>query len=230
MNASGFSESTLKLASINVNGFRAQVINGIPKRRKIFMWLKKLNFDVILLQETHSSALDEKIWLKECAGLGFFSHGENNSRGVGILIRPSSGISAGKVFSDGEGRFITLELEYIGSHITIGNFYGPNSDNPRPIEDFCSKVDEYVNATLIIGGDFNFCLNLSKHRLSLATRVNNNNKCKDVIIKFMNDKQLVDIWRELNPYVKVYLRSYKPGQQITYRLLFDEQKFAIFQE
>lgn len=207
MSAPEFSECTLKLASINVNGLRAQVINGIHKRRKIFVWLNKLNFDVVLLQETHSSELDEKIWLKEWAGLGFFSHGENNRRGVGILIRPSSGISAGKVFSDGDGRFLTLELEYNGSYITIGNFYGPNNDNPRSIEDFCSKVDEYGNPTIIIGGDFNSCLNTSEDRQSLATRVKNNDKCKEVLRKFMDEKELIDIWRELNPHEKSSLAS-----------------------
>ena len=186
MSASACGEANLKVASINVNGLRSQIVNGISKRRKIFTWLKKLQIDVILLQETHSSLVDENIWVQEWSGLGYFSHGENNSRGVGILIKPALGVSVSKVFADIDGRFIVLQLEYNGSCITIGNFYGPNIDNTRFIKDFCCKIDEYQNSTIILGGDFNLCLDIEKDRQSLAKRVSNNEKCKDVLKQFMS--------------------------------------------
>lgn len=204
MSAPGCGETGIKLASINVNGLRSQIINGIPKRRKIFTWLKKLEIDVILLQETHSSFLDEKVWVQEWSGLGVFSHGENNSRGVGILIKPASGATISKVYTDENGRFIVLQLDYNGSCITIGNFYGPNVDNPRAVEEFCTRIDEYENSTIILGGDFNLCLDIRKDRESSAKRISNNDKCKEVLKKFMLEKGLIDIWRELHPNVRKY--------------------------
>lgn len=57
---------------------------------------------------------------------------------------------------------MTLELCYNGNNVTIGNFYEPHADNTRAIEYVLSKVAEYENASMIIGGDFNFCLDLRK--------------------------------------------------------------------
>lgn len=214
MTQSAASVSTLKVASINVNGLRAQAQNGIPKRRKIFTWIKQLNFDVILLQETHSSVVDCDKWINEWGGLGYFSHGDNMSRGVGILLKPNSGLGIDHTFADKDGRFLTLELDFNGSSVTIGNFYGPNNDNTRAIEDFLSKIDEYENPTVIIGGDFNFCLNITKDRESKAKRVANNDKCRQVLEKYMIDKDLVDLWRVLHPQKRDYtcLRTNPPSK------------------
>lgn len=206
--------ANLTLASINVNGLRAQFVNGLPKRRKIFTWIKKLNFDVIFLQETHSSISDSDSWLNEWGGLGVFAHGDNKSRGVGVLLRPNSGLGIDKIFADKDGRFLTLELEYNGSTVTIGNFYGPNIDNTRAIEDFLYKVTEYENATVILGGDFNLCLNVSKDRESSARRVSNNDKCKQTLERFMLEHDLIDLWRELHPHKRFYtcVRSNPPSK------------------
>lgn len=207
-------EATLKVASINVNGLRAQGKHGISKRRKLFTWVKQLNFDIILLQETHSSATDSNRWINEWGGLGCFSHGDNKSRGVGVLLKPNTGLGIGQIFSDKNGRFITLEVYFNGSSITIGNFYGPNNDNTRAIKEFLLKIDEYENATVIVGGDFNFCLDVLKDRESTAKRIANNDKCKDILKKYMAENELVDLWRVLNPQKRCYtcLRSNPPSK------------------
>ena len=69
----------LKCASYNVNGLRKN-----PKRKSISYFLKEKNYDVKFLQETHSCFNDEKLWQYEWGGKLFFSHGENNSKGVAI--------------------------------------------------------------------------------------------------------------------------------------------------
>lgn len=207
-------ESNLKIASLNCNGLRSQFSNGVPKRRKLFTWLKQLKFDVIFMQETHSLATDEKKWLAEWGGVGFFAHGDNFSRGVGILIRPNTGVKIDNVHADGDGRFITLELQFNGRTITVGNYYGPNSDNPRSIEEFCCKISDYENPTILLGGDFNFSLNIAKDRESNAKRIVNNDKCKETLIRFMEEKDLIDVWRELNPSTKEYtfIKSNPPSK------------------
>ena len=129
---------------------RAQVIRGVPKRRKIFTWLKQCNLDVVLLQETHSSAEDCNHWLNEWGGLGCFSHGDNRSRGVCILIRPNAGASINRACIDKDGRYVIVELIWNGVSFTIGNFYGPNTDSPNIIEDFVTQVDDHNSSSLII--------------------------------------------------------------------------------
>ena len=76
----------IKLITLNVRGLRG-IDGGVPKRRKIFTWLKKQKEDIILLQETHSDEVSGKIWLKEWGGLGFFAYGDNVSRGVAIFFK-----------------------------------------------------------------------------------------------------------------------------------------------
>ena len=78
-----------KFISLNVNGL-GMVNSGMPKRRKVFTWLKRQQADIFFLQETHSVPNDETFWLSEWGGLGFFSHGDDKSRGVAILIRLAS--------------------------------------------------------------------------------------------------------------------------------------------
>lgn len=62
------------------------------------------------------------------------------------------------MFSDHDGRYLTAEITLYDQRITIGNFYGPEIDNPTCIRDFCTKIDDYNNEILVIDGDFNFCL------------------------------------------------------------------------
>ena len=70
----------LSIASLNVNGLR-----GNLERKTIFHFLKQEQYDIILLQETHSNCADEKLWVCEWGGKIFFTHGDNNSRSVAIL-------------------------------------------------------------------------------------------------------------------------------------------------
>lgn len=191
--------SHLNLASLNVNGLRSQVTNGVPKRRKIFTWLKNLKFEIIYLQETHSSIETENQWRNEWGGNIYFAHGESNSRGVAILIRPNTGFTVRSVYADSNGRFLTLEINVNGTWVTLGNYYGPNSDNQKVVEEFCFKVMEYENSTIVLGGDWNFGMNKAKDRISSGQRNPNNDKSRDVLLRYLIDNDMYDVWRELNP-------------------------------
>jgi exonuclease III len=68
--------------TLNVRG-----LNNYKKRRTIFNWIKRKNFDIVCVQETHSSKKDEPEWKKEWGGDVLFSHGASNSRGVMVLFR-----------------------------------------------------------------------------------------------------------------------------------------------
>ena len=197
-----------------MNGLRSRSANCVSKQSRVFTWLKRLKFDIILLQETHSTEVDEKYMLGRWGGLGYFSHGDTCSRGVGILIRPNSGITIDNVRKDKDGRFITLVAIYKGTSITVGNFYGPNTDNSRVIEEFCSRLDEYDNPYTVAGGDFNFCLDTSMDRETSAQRIRNNNNSRNKLTQYMYQQNLVDIWRELNPQTKqyTYIRQNPPSK------------------
>lgn len=57
----------LNICSLNVNG-----LNSPAKRRAIFKTIRDGNYDVALLQETHCTTVDERIWAAEWGGKNVF--------------------------------------------------------------------------------------------------------------------------------------------------------------
>lgn len=58
-----FNMNEIKIALINANGMR--VAN---KRRSIFDRLKKGDYDICLVQESHCTQQEDNIWHSECGG------------------------------------------------------------------------------------------------------------------------------------------------------------------
>ena len=72
---------SIKIASFNVHGLGDNV-----KRRQIFHYLHEKLFDVVLVQESHSTVNIEQRWRSEWGGNIFFSHRTSSARGVMILV------------------------------------------------------------------------------------------------------------------------------------------------
>ena len=71
------------IVSYNVRG-----IANWNKRAKILKFLRDNIFNVIFLQETHSTRKCEKVWKTQFGGQIFYSHGESNACGCAIMINP----------------------------------------------------------------------------------------------------------------------------------------------
>lgn len=95
----------LKLVSLNVNGLRID-----PKRRAIFTELRALKADIYLLQETHSTHKDSRIWSSEWGGKILFLHGLSNSRGVAVLVARDFDLPLTQLHVDLEGRLIIFKI------------------------------------------------------------------------------------------------------------------------
>ena len=119
-----------------------------------------MKYDIHLLQETHSTSRDANLWLNEWGGEGVFAHGDKRSRGVGILVKPGSGIVLSETHGDPNRRFITTEVQLNNISVTVGNMYGPNDDSCSVFDNFFTKLGEYGNELMIIGGDLNSCMNI----------------------------------------------------------------------
>ena len=77
--------SNLKIRSLNVRGLQTK-----QKRDLVFTELSKYKQDILLLQETHSTALDERLYKTKWGSNTFFSHGESNSKGICTIIPQNS--------------------------------------------------------------------------------------------------------------------------------------------
>ena len=76
----------------------------------------------------HSKFEVQNQWEQEWGGSMFFSHGSNNSRGVGILVRSGFDINVDVVKRDGQGRLLVIKGKLEDSTFTIVNIYAPNVD------------------------------------------------------------------------------------------------------
>ena len=98
-----------KVFSLNVRGIRDQT-----KRRSIFTFLKDQNTTIYFLQETYSEPSDENVWKKEWGGELFFSHGTKHSKGVCILINPTSQLQVDYLYSNNSGRIVLITISLNG--------------------------------------------------------------------------------------------------------------------
>ena len=102
------------------------------------------------------------------------------------------------VKKDCDGNLIAIDMKIEGNNITLINIYGPNSDNP----DFYEKVKEHFlhfdeYGYFILCRDFNLVLNSSLDSYNYSSI--KNPKAREKLFEIMDDLQLLDYFRVLNP-------------------------------
>ncbi len=187
----------LNIASLNVRGL------GDPnKRRELFWLLWKKPYNIIFLQETHSSKELEKVWENEWGGQVYYAHGETNARGVAILVK-NLDLKVNNLHRQ-NGRYLILECVYNQCSYTLANIYGPNVNDPSFFHDIFDIVGQ-THGDLILGGDFNVVQD------PILDRKENNNSVTDgktntrtVLKHYIEEFNLLDIWRISHPDIKRY--------------------------
>jgi exonuclease III len=204
----------IKIISLNVKGLHTLG----EKRRKIFHWLTNhVQADIACLQESHSCSKDEHIWQKEWGGDIIFSHGTTNCKGTCILIKSSVDFVLHSSTPDSNGRYIILDLSINDTRITLVSLYGPNQDVPDFFSTIFEITEKVGNDNRIIVGDFNCILNNEDKKGGQQVHIN---KKSSIFLKeYIQEFELVDIWRSQHKSVKGYTfhTKYK-GQNIFSRL------------
>jgi exonuclease III len=185
------------ISSLNCNGIR-----DVNKRRQLFSWVIDTKFDIIYLQETHSTKNDEISWRQEWGGEIFYAHGTSNSRGVAILFRPQLNINVIKNIRKSDGRLLLLELTVGEKNILLANIYGPNDDNLELFQNICSDITDMECLDMIIGGDFNLVLDTEIDKKGGTRKTHT--KSAVYLKNIMQNLNLVDIWRIQHPETKQY--------------------------
>ena len=72
----------VNFASYNVRG-----LGNLQKRKKVFNYLRYSTFEIIYLQETHSSKEIEKFWKSMWCGQIIYAHNNSKAGGTAILIK-----------------------------------------------------------------------------------------------------------------------------------------------
>lgn len=194
--------SNLGLITLNVNG-----LGGATKRRAIFKYLRRRKVDVMLLQETHSTRDVEKLWSSEWGGRILFAHGTSGSRGVAILFSRNTSVEVLSHIGDTEGRFLMAQIKLRDTSYTLLNGYAPTADKPDEqisfLDDLEERLQEVTSPSLILGGDFNICIDPERDRtgrpgMAPPSHAPSNNRVRQRFTSFLKDLQLVDAWRLSN--------------------------------
>lgn len=185
-----------KIISLNTNGLR---INA--KRRALFRKFTTTAADFVFLQETHSTASDERIWLSEWGGSGVFSHGKSNSCGVCILFKRGLNPTISHTVNDPNGRFLIIQLQEGDDSLTLINVYSPTQSESKEQVETIAAIQEAMMGleiqTTVLGGDFNIQLDNSTP-LSRQQRTGSISY-QAQLSALLDEYHLTDSWKARNP-------------------------------
>lgn len=183
------------MVDFSVVSYNVRGLGDEKKRRKIFNYLHEKKWDIVLLQETHSTVAKESFWTNEWGGRIFFSHGTSSAKGVAILLKKNSPFVLKHLNKDDEGRVIAVSLEFDDVQIQCVSIYAPNVDDVSCFK-YMFAMTEEMSGQRIIGGDYNTVLNVVKDMRGGKGYSHTN--CTKFLNDYMQETGLVDIWRERN--------------------------------
>lgn len=177
-------------------------LNSPIKRNKVLNHLKSLNTRIAFLQETHLTLSDHLKLSRGWVGQLYHSSFSSKARGAAILIHKSVPFSMSQVISDPNGRFIIVTGKMGCNRIVLANVYGPNWDDENFFRNFFFSLPDLHSHQLILGGDFNCCLDPLLDRSS--TKLSAVSKSAKTIQIFMEQYAISDPWRFFNPGIKQF--------------------------
>ena len=141
-----------------------------------------------------------------------FSNFKSNARGVAILFNNNLDYKIQQKIIDNNGNFIILNLDIQNQHLTLINLYGPNVDNPEFFKKISSYIDDIGNTDIIICGDYNCVINPELDYYNYKGI--NNAKARNEVLNLINEKFLIDAFRENCPTTKKFTwRKKSPCKQ-----------------
>lgn len=181
---------------INVSSWNVRGLNKIVKLKQVLGRIKQMKSTVCFLQETHLVDEDVNKIRSRWPGQVFSSSFSTHARGVIILIHKSVPFDLKDKYLDPSGRFIILSRTIISTLVNLVCLYTPNGDDPAFYKHFFLTMSAY-RGQCIIGGDFNCVIHPAVDRSNSSDT--SHQQARKTIGKFMNDLNLVEIWRQLYP-------------------------------
>jgi exonuclease III len=204
---------SLRVLTLNVRG-----LVHPDKRRVLFPYLRKLNADVICLQETHASKPEAAWWSKQWTGPSLWTTSCNPSTdekdrtaGTALLFnkRFLQTDLADEIADDIDGRFVHATLRVTPTaYVRVVGLYAPNKPTERReffarqqdlLLDQPDNVPVAANLYNIVLGDFNCVEN---PRLDRVNTTNIDPTTSDGVVELLgltSGLNCVDVWRKLNP-------------------------------
>ena len=187
----------IKICSMNCQG-----LGDNRKRRDVLNFLRKSNYSILCLQDTHFSKETENLIANEWGYKAYFSSFNSRSRGVAIFFQNNFEFKILNSFHDNSGNVLILNIELEKLTFLLVCLYGPNKDEPVFYQDLLTKILKYSTSNIVIVGDWNVTLN---PELDCKNYKNiNNPRARNEVLRIMNELNLYDVWREENLEEKLF--------------------------
>ena len=159
--------------------------------------------NIYFLQETRCISDKEKIWENEWGYKSYCSSADRAAQGVQILFMNNFQFTVKRTISDNLGRYLIIHIEVATDNFVLANIYGPNSDDSTFYDNLFMDIEEFSMYPIIMGGDFNICLkDIDKY--GGRNYIESHRNSREVLLEHMENFDMVDIWRVLNPEKKQY--------------------------
>uniref|UniRef100_A0A8D0B4D1 exodeoxyribonuclease III n=1 Tax=Salvator merianae TaxID=96440 RepID=A0A8D0B4D1_SALMN len=177
-------------------------LNAPKKRRTFFHKLKKLNLDLICIQESHICNKDDKYLIQKALGQEFIASGLKKKNGVVIYAKQH--LNPKLKIKDKDGRFIGVEIEMNGIKILILGIYAPNTEKQKFFEVLRDKILTFDYENWCLLGDWNGVIGPSMDKLASKDIKATQGKLPKSFFDLMEILQLQDMWRYKNGNAKDY--------------------------
>ena len=185
----------MKILSLNCRG-----LNDLREMKKLFLWLKDLDIDIICLQETFCTSKLQSIF--DSCWKGHVAHSitdSAHSRGVAIMFKYDMNVNILNSHACKDGRKVMVNVR-IGNdennELAIVSVYAPNAQNSR--KDFFRQLSTWISKyaanteNVLVAGDFNCC----KCTNDREPQTDVNDSSRVALNNFMKYCKLKDMWCE----------------------------------
>jgi exonuclease III len=179
----------LNLVSLNARGLtnkgKFEMVNEICKEQ-----------DIIVLQETNwkEEVMDEM--KQKWKGQMFYNNGDGRlGRGVAILIRENVEINANEVYNDKKGKCNGIKVKQDDKEFVLLNVHAPWQEKEKKIffEQLRVVTEKWENVIFV--GDFNTVFSKIDMADGMVFKTDVGRK---VLKEIMEERGLIDVWREKN--------------------------------
>ena len=198
--------SKLSIITVNVRG-----LGDSAKRTRVFSQLRRMQHDIIALQETHCpTAADATWWTRQWGGNAFWTTFDSRSVGVAILVRRDLPCTISDVDTDPAGRFVRLTISLTDPHrsFRLTAVYAPNTGPDRvnlfsQLHDDAAAYNDSNDDDLdcIICGDFNCIVDPTLDKVGGTTGSTSSTSLagSQQLSAWTSYERTTDAWRLLHP-------------------------------
>ena len=168
----------------------------MQNRHDLFKHIRAKKYNIACLQDVH---IEKNLFPYIKAEWGYkvilSSHGINVNRGLMILINNNFACDIGRVLTDLNGNYVSLELKFQDKKILVVSLYGPNDDRPSFYRNLKQHIVGFEIDNVILCGDWNLVLNPESD--TERYKHVNNPRARDEVLKFIDQENYVDVYRLL---------------------------------